>query len=187
MRLRAFWRITKHKSDLVIFQWWQPFFGLCFGTIAYLLKIFIRRKIVFICHNVMPHERHWVDRMFTRFALSSADRLVVHGKQQADQARKILPRAKNVCHPHPLYDQFHLLGVSQREARDRLFVEGNVLLFFGYIRTYKGLPYLLEALPEVLRDARYVLRRVTLRLAQGGQRFAPGRATTPPTVARVVA
>ena len=155
--LRAFWRITKHPSDLVIFQWWHPFFGLCFGTIAYLLKIFTRRRIVFICHNVIPHERHWVDRMLTRFALSSADKLVVHGRQQADQARRILPRANIACHPHPLYDQFHLLGISQHEARDRLSVEGKVLLFVGYIRPYKGLPYLLEALPEVLREIEVTL------------------------------
>jgi len=150
--LKAFLKIKKRGSCLVVFQWWHPFFGLCLGTIGHLLKLFTRQKVVFICHNVIPHEGHWIDRLLIRYALASAHKLVVHAEEERKQARRLLPRAKVVSSPHPTYEQFRIHGISQREAQARLSVQGNTLLFFGYVRPYKGLQYLLKALPEVMKE-----------------------------------
>lgn len=155
--LRAFWRLTRQPTELVIFQWWHPFFGPCLGCIGHLVRRFTRRRIVFICHNVTPHERHRADRALTRFALSCAHRLVVHAESQRKEVQRLLPRAEVACHPHPAYDQFQLRGLSQRQARDELAVDGRVLLFFGHVRAYKGLEYLLRALPEVLAEVEVTL------------------------------
>jgi len=150
--IKAFLAIRRQTSHVVVFQWWTPLFGLPFGTIARIIRLFTRIKVVFICHNVIPHERHWADRFFTRFALGSADKIVVHGEQQIQVAQRFVSRAKVVHSPHPTFDQFGLRGLSQSEARARLGIKGNTLLFFGYVRPYKGLRYLLESLPDVLRE-----------------------------------
>ncbi len=155
--LRAFWRLTRQPTELVIFQWWHPFFGPCLGCIGHLVRAFTRCKIVFICHNVTPHERHRADRALTRFALSCAHRLIVHAESQRTEAQRLLPHAEIVCHPHPPYDQFRLRGLSQRQARAELGLDGRVLLFFGHVRAYKGLQYLLRALPEVLAEVEVTL------------------------------
>jgi glycosyltransferase involved in cell wall biosynthesis len=150
--LRAFVKIKGQRSDLVVFQWWHPFFGLCLGTIGHLLRLLTRQRIVFICHNVIPHEGHGMDRLLTRYALASAHKLVVHAEKEKERARKFLPHAKIVSHPHPIYEQFRIKGLSQRQAQARLSVKGRTLLFFGYVRPYKGLQHLLKALPEVLEE-----------------------------------
>ncbi|MCZ6623347.1 MAG: glycosyltransferase [Deltaproteobacteria bacterium] len=150
--LKAFLKIKRQGCRLVVFQWWSPFFGLCFGTIGHLLRLFTRQKVVFICHNLIPHERHWADRFFSRYALSSADRLIAHSERDAESAKRLLPHVEAVCNPHPAYGQFHINRPSRSEAQGKLSVEGKVLLFFGYVRPYKGLQYLLKALPRVLEE-----------------------------------
>jgi len=150
--LKAFFKIKGQRSRLVVFQWWHPFFGLCLGTLSRLLKLFTHQKVIFICHNLIPHEGHWTDRLLTRYALASANKLLVHSENDKEHAKRIFPRTDIVCHPHPPYEQFRLHGLSQSEARTRLSVEGNILLFFGYVRPYKGLQYLVEALPKVLEE-----------------------------------
>ena len=162
----AFLRLKRWKARVVVLQWWHPFFGPCLGTIGYLLRLFTRQKVVFICHNVLPHERHRLDKLLTRYALASAHRLLVHTEHERSQVSQLLPRADVVCHPHPSYTQFHLCGLSQDEARQQLSITGNVLLFFGYVRPYKGLAYLLRALPQVLQE-----RKVTLVIA--GEFYEP--------------
>ena len=150
--LRAFFRIRAIRSEAVVFQWWQPFFGLCYGTIAGLLRLFTRQRLVFICHNVVPHETHRLDRILTRYAFAGAHMLIVHTEPDAQEARAVRPKAAIVRRPHPTYHQFRINGPTREEARERLSVSGNLLLFFGLVRAYKGLRYLVQAMPEVLRE-----------------------------------
>jgi len=150
--MKTFARIKALGSPLVVFQWWHPFLGICFGTLCRLLRIFTTQKPIFICHNLLPHESHWAAWLLTRFALSRAEKLIVHSQIDRKQAEEMFPGIQVIAHPHPAYDQFLYKGLSQSEARTRLSLEGPVLLFFGYVRPYKGLRYLLRALPEVLKD-----------------------------------
>ena len=151
--LKAFLKSKDDAPDLVIIQWWQPYFGPCLGTISRLVKRFVGARIVFICHNVLPHEQHWWDPMLSRYALSTADRILVHGNRLRRQVRLLLPSGDCFSHPHPVYDQFGMTGCTKEQAKSILGVHGNIVLFFGLVRPYKGLDLLLKALPAVLKKA----------------------------------
>ncbi len=148
----AFRRVKRQDPRVLVFEWWHPYFGLCCGVLAGLVRLFSRQRIVFICHNLLPHERHFADRLLTRFALVSAHRVVCHAEHLREQALRWMPNKDIVVSPHPVYDQFRISGLTQSDARVRLGVSGNVLLFFGYVRAYKGLRHLIEALPMVLSE-----------------------------------
>lgn len=150
--IKTFARIKALRSPLVVFQWWHPFMGMCFGTLCRLLRCFTTQKPIFICHNILPHEAHWTDRLLIRYALSRAELLIVHSQLDQKQAEGMFPRVRVISNPHPAYDQFHCQSLSQNEAQTSLVVEGRVLLCFGYVRPYKGLEHLLKALPKVLEE-----------------------------------
>ena len=149
--LRAFFAIRSLGAGTVVFQWWHPFFGPCYGTIALLLHLFTRQKLVFLCHNVVPHDGGPLHRPLTWYALAAAHTLIVHSEGDAGQARAVRSKANVLVRPHPPYGQFRVREMSQAEAREQLSVDGNVLLFFGHVRPYKGLRNLFLALPEVLK------------------------------------
>jgi glycosyltransferase involved in cell wall biosynthesis len=131
---------------MVIFKYWLPFFGPCFGTIARVASHGTNTKVVFICDNVVPHERRPGDRLFTRYAFGAADGFVVQSRAVEQDLRALVPDARYEFVPHPVYNGFGS-AVPRDEARRRMGIgdERHVLLFFGYVRKYKGLDVLLEA------------------------------------------
>ncbi|HUI10956.1 MAG TPA: glycosyltransferase [Bacteroidota bacterium] len=142
-------RIRRRHPDLLVFKYWLPFFGPCFGTIARIAKRGTRTRVVYICDNVIPHERRPGDRAFTRYAFRAADAFVVQSRAVERELHGFLPGARSAYVPHPVYHGFGD-AVSRAEARRRLGLgSGNVLLFFGYVRRYKGLDVLLDALALV--------------------------------------
>jgi D-inositol-3-phosphate glycosyltransferase len=138
--------ISSRLPDLVIFKYWLPFFGLCFGTIARVAARGTKTKVVFICDNVIPHEKRPGDRLFTRYAFGAADGFVVQSRAVEQDLRALVPGARYEFVPHPVYNGFGS-AVPRDEARTRLGTGArHVLLFFGYIRKYKGLDVLLDAI-----------------------------------------
>lgn len=144
-------KIRRFAPDAAVFQWWHPFFAPSFGTIARLCR---RRGIapVFICHNVRPHEATQLDDALLRYAYSATDRFLVHAKEE--QARLTLAlrgRSHRVeVAPHPVYDVFEPTTLTRDEARAQLGLTAPLqILFFGYVRRYKGLDILLEALADI--------------------------------------
>lgn len=153
--LATAWRLRQGGYDLVLIQWWHPFFGMCFGTIANLLALTSRTPVAFLCHNVMPHERSWVDRLLTRFAFWRAGRFIVHAQADLALLRALKPDALIRQGDHPRYAFFGDHGTPDREAARRrldLAPDERVLLFFGYVRPYKGLRHLIDALPAIMRS-----------------------------------
>ncbi len=144
--------ILAGKPDLVIFQWWHPYFAPCYRSL--LRKL--RRggvKTLFICHNVFPHERFPMDRMLTKMVLKKGDFFITHSKTDAADLRSIR-RDAAVCEAvHPTYDAFQFQNLTQEEARQKLGLGGQeqVLLFFGFVREYKGLKHLIAALPGIAK------------------------------------
>lgn len=148
--------IKKDKPDLVVIQWWHPYFAPCYYMLCKLLG---KQKILFVCHNVFPHERFPLDKMLTKLVLKQGDYFITQSQMDADDLRSIKPNAKFTVTPHPTYNAFKIADMSKAEARDILKIEDSekVLLFFGFVREYKGLKYLLKAMPEIakrLPDAR---------------------------------
>ncbi len=142
--------ILAGKPDLVIFQWWHPYFAPCYRGLLRRLK---GVKTLFICHNVFPHERFPMDRALTKMVLKKGDFFITHSKTDAVDLRSIR-RDAAVCEAvHPTYDAFQFQNLTQREARQKLGLgeQEQVLLFFGFVREYKGLKHLIAALPGIAK------------------------------------
>lgn len=148
--IRAARVAAKFAPDAVIFQWWHPFFALALFTVARIAKFRTHARIVFVCHNVLPHERSLVDNLLSRLAFSAADAFVVQSRTDMATLRRLRPHSTAIVHPHPIYDFFARSSMTREDARKTIGEpQGPLVLFFGYIRPYKGLRYLIEALCEV--------------------------------------
>lgn len=141
-------RIGKLRPDAVILQWWHPYFAPCYRILATLLG---EIPLLITCHNVFPHERFPLDRFLTRMVLKRADGYIVQSHLDEKDLLTVKPDANYVVTPHPTYNAFKMKNMSKAEARALLAVgsDSPMLLFFGFVREYKGLKYLLDALPEV--------------------------------------
>lgn len=142
-------KISKHKPDLLIFKYWMPFFGPCFGTIAKRVKKHTGAKVLYICDNIIPHEHRLGDIAFTKYAFRQADYFIV----QSDAVEKDLlhhfPDSIYRKVPHPVYENFGC-SIPKNQAREALGIfKKKVILYFGYVRKYKGLMVLIEAMKEI--------------------------------------
>lgn len=141
-------RILKnYKPDLIVVRFWLPFMGPALGTILRIAGKNPDTRIIAITDNVIPHEKRPGDTLFTRYFLKACQGFVTMSAKVMEDLRKFEPSkpAKQVL--HPLYDNFGE-PVSMQEARENLGLpqDRNILLFFGFIRKYKGLDILLEAM-----------------------------------------
>ena len=161
------WRVgrllRRKRPDLLLFKYWIPFFGPCFGTIAAAARNQNLPRVVFICDNILPHERRPFDRLFTRYAFRRADAFLVQSDAVERDLRVFWPGAHYRKSPHPVYDMFGP-RLERSVARSALGMASDerVLLFFGYIRRYKGLEILLRAM-------RLVAARIKVRLHVVGE------------------
>jgi len=142
--------IKKLKPDLLIFKFWLPFMGPCFGAIARRVKKNNHTRIITILDNVIPHEHRFGDSAFTKYFLKPIDAFITMSKSVADDLKKfdsVKPRDFN---PHPLFDNFGAI-LEKEKAKELLGLDPqtNYILFFGIIRDYKGLDLLLEAFAKM--------------------------------------
>ncbi len=144
--------VAGQKPDLIIFKYWMPFFAPAFGIIARIAKRKSGCKVLFICDNVLPHERTPIDKLLTSWLFKIADYYIVQSKSVEKDLLSVVDRPEYRLVPHPVYEIF---GSSKKkeDARARLGIRSNenVALFFGYVRKYKGLHVLLDAMKEVLK------------------------------------
>ncbi|MCL2718589.1 MAG: glycosyltransferase [Lachnospiraceae bacterium] len=141
-------QIKKQNIEAVIFQWWHPYFAPCYFFMAKLLK---QQKVIFVCHNVFPHERFPLDRFLTKLVLKKGDGFIVHTHLDEKDLLAINPQAVYRVNPHPTYNIFKQAGMTKNAARLLIGSDEHtpLLLFFGFVREYKGLKHLLRALPLI--------------------------------------
>jgi glycosyltransferase involved in cell wall biosynthesis len=163
--IRTGLRIRAMEADLVLFKFWMPFFAPAYGTIAALARRGGRTKTVFICDNVIPHEKRPGDKLLTQFAFRFIDGYVVQSKA-VERDLKLWKRDPVFASlPHPVYEIFgEEIGKSEARAQLaaldpalQLQADEKVLLFFGYVRDYKGLDVLLDAMPSILARMKVTL------------------------------
>lgn len=149
----SWWRAasTARQGDVVVLTWATPFHALTYRLV---LARAGRARTVAIVHNALPHEPLPFQRALTRSILSRCDGYVVHATSVATDIDDLLgTQTRTVTTPHPPN-----VTVEQHPLPD---VDGGVrLLFFGFIRPYKGLDVALDAL-ALLRD-RGVRHRLTV-------------------------
>ena len=142
-------RIKKDSPDLLVFKYWMPFFAPCFGTISKTAKKNKKTRVLVICDNVIPHERKPGDIAMTKYFFRFVDYFVLLSEKVKTDLLTLKPDAKSKVIPHPVYSNFGE-GVSKEEARKKLnLTDDKLILFFGFIRDYKGLDVLLEAMAIV--------------------------------------
>jgi len=149
--LTTFRRISRYKPDVLIMQWWTTFWAPAWWTVGMLNRLFLRKPLVYICHNVLPHEARWWDPWLTRLVLRWGTRFIVQSPAERSRLATLLPTAQSVVIPPPVFDMFTDKAIPKEVARKRLGLPLGVpvLLFFGIVREYKGLKDLLAALPEI--------------------------------------
>lgn len=155
--LQVFLKIKKANPDMVIIPWWVSFWTPQFWTIATMLKISTRIKILFICHNVVEHESKIIDKICTKIVLKKGDYFIVHSKEDLENLKKIIPGADVKQSFHPTYEIFSSALVDKEEAQRKLCIRGNTILFFGFVRPYKGLNYLIAAMPIIIKHVDIIL------------------------------
>lgn len=151
--VRAVRRLRRFRPDLLVVQWWHPYFALSFGAVAAGARA-LGIEVCFVVHNALPHESSVVDRVLTRGAFRAASRLVAHATAEARRIAT-LSSAPIAVNPHPVYDLFDAAEAPSREDARRalgLAPDARVLLFFGLIRPYKGLDVLLDAMPSIVEE-----------------------------------
>ena len=138
-------KIRDSEPDFLVLKYWMPFFAPAYGVISRIVKKNGKTKILAICHNIIPHEKKPGDLALTKFFFSSVDYFILLANSVKDDLLNIVQKAKYSVLFHPVYSNFGS-AVTKKEAKEYLKIEDkNLLLFFGFIRDYKGLDVLLEA------------------------------------------
>ncbi len=146
--------IKSLNADLVIFDWWNPFFGPSHRVISSLIKKHYRNKIVFITENVISHEARLVDRILTKIGLRNANAFVALSKVVEDTLKEFTDK-KIYKSTLPIYDCYNLnknIDVKKQKSELGFSEKDKVVLFFGYVRKYKGLNVLIDAFPSILKS-----------------------------------
>lgn len=142
-------QLSREKPDIVVVRFWIPFLGVALGNILRRIKKNHHTKIICIADNIIPHERRPGDRTFTRFFLKSCDAFITMSEKVMNDLRRFEKSKPARLVNHPLYDVFGET-ITKEEARKKLNLPPGekIILFFGFIRSYKGLDILLQAMAD---------------------------------------
>jgi D-inositol-3-phosphate glycosyltransferase len=145
--IRVARKINKENPDYVIIRYWLPFMAPCLGTIARLLSK--QTKILAITDNVIPHEKRMGDKIFTKYFVNACDAFLALSSSVLYDLSKFTKTTAKKYIPHPIYNIFGN-KISKQDALSNLGLnpEDKHLLFFGFVRKYKGLDLMLQAMAD---------------------------------------
>lgn len=156
--------IQEIKPDLLILRYWIPFMAPALGTIARIAKRNKHTRIIAVADNIIPHEKRFGDTLLTKYFVKSVDGFITLSRSVKAELKHFRPKAPAIYTPHPLYDNFGKM-VPREKAIKKLGLDPSYryLLFFGFIRDYKGLDWLLTAFGNP------ALRRFPVKLIVAGE------------------
>ncbi len=144
--------IKNFKPDVLFTRFWMPFFSPSLGTVAAAVKK-TGAKTIALLDNVLPHEHRPGDDTLIRYYLRRHDGFIVMTRAVKNQLRQFVPQARSLLKPHPIYSHFgETIGKAKARAALSLPKSARLILFFGFIRQYKGLDLLIESLPKLPQD-----------------------------------
>lgn len=153
--------IKDENADLVVFDWWHPFFSFCHFAISKLIKSKYENKILFITENVISHEANVIDKSLTKIGLSNATAFLSLSEKVEKDLEFVADDRKVYRSELPVYDCYNFDEQKKITSTKKDFgfdENSKLLLFFGYVRKYKGLDLLIDALAELVkRDSTYKL------------------------------
>ncbi len=139
-------RIKREKPDLIIVRYWIPFMGPCLGTILRIVKWNKHTKVIAIVDNMIPHEKRIGDNFFTKYFVGGVDGFLTMSKKVQQDVKKFTNKPSCIS-PHPIYDHFgEAIPILEARKLLNLDINDKVILFFGFVRAYKGLDLLIEAM-----------------------------------------
>jgi glycosyltransferase involved in cell wall biosynthesis len=153
--LRVAGKLKKENADIVVFDWWHPFFSFCHFTISTLIKGKYKRKILFITENVISHEGNLPDKILTSIGLNNADSFLALSDDVVKSLNSYNYKQKIYRSELPVYDWYKTENNEQNnslKANLGFKEEDKILLFFGYVRKYKGLDILIEAMKMLVDE-----------------------------------
>lgn len=147
--LRVGREIAALNADLMIVKFWLPFMGPCLGTISRIVRKNGKTKVISIVDNIIPHEKRPGDTGLAKYFVNSVDGFVAMSDSVLDDLNKFDSHKPKLFSPHPLFDNFGE-PITKTDAYAKLGLEINTeyILFFGFIRDYKGLDWLLQAMAD---------------------------------------
>ena len=154
-------KIRNGNYDIIISKFWLPVIGLSLGWALRSGNKGRKATIIANIDNIIPHEKRIGDKFFTRYFINAVDKVVTMSRKVQSQTETLFPKLDVLYHPHPIYDSYGL-GVDKSEAASALDLDVNsrYILFFGFIRKYKGLDLLLNAFAkakEKLPDVKLII------------------------------
>ncbi len=156
--------LRKARPDLIIARYWLPFMGPSMGTILRLARRNGHTRTLAITDNVIPHERRPGDRLLTRYFIGAVQAFIVMSRAVGQDIRRFTPSKPVQYIPHPIYDNYGpLAGRSEALKKLGLPPGQRYMLFFGFIRAYKGLDLLLRAM------AKEKVRKLGVKLIVAGE------------------
>ncbi len=163
-------KIRKRKPDILLIRFWLPFMGPCFGTIARLARSNRHTKVICIFDNVVPHEKRTGDKVLTRYFTNSIDGAIVMSGTVLNELAIFRDNIPVILSPHPLFDNYGP-KIDRKKALTKLNLnpDDSFLLFFGFIRAYKGLDLLIKAFSDIR------LRKRNLKLIVAGEFYEDDR------------
>jgi len=140
-------KVKNENPDYVIIRYWLPFMAPCLGTIAKLIRK--KTKVFAITDNVIPHEKRIGDNLLTKYFVKSCDAFLTLSSSVLDDLLKFTDTKEKIFIPHPIYDSFGEI-VDKNKAKQNLGLDENrkYLLFFGFVRKYKGLDIMLDVMAD---------------------------------------
>ena len=150
--------IKKMAPDILVIRYWLPFMGPCFGTIANIVRKNKKTKVVCLADNIIPHEKKFYDNTCTRFFVNQCDRFVVMSSSVLKDLTQFNRTKLRATNPHPIFDHYGA-PVDKVVACEKLHLDPQkkYMLFFGFIRDYKGLDILLDAMKNVSEDVELIV------------------------------
>ena len=145
--LKSIYRLVRFKPDLVIIPWWVIYWAPLYLIIFVFLKLF-KIKSLAICHNVFEHEDNSIKQLVSKFVLKFPDNYIVHSNGEMDKIISFTKNKNIIKHLLPIYDHM----IVEEEKYDSVIGSPLRLLFFGFVRQYKGLDLLLSAVNEMQND-----------------------------------
>ena len=158
--------LNRIRPDIIVVRFWIPLMGPAFGTILRRVRKNKHTRIIAITDNVIPHEKRLGDGPFTRYFLKSCDAFITMSENVMKDLRQFEKTKPAQLVRHPLYDNFGE-PISKAEARQKLGIDidARIVLFFGFIRKYKGLDILFEAMSLLKPTTNHKQQTINLLVA----------------------